>query len=49
VDNSDLDTGAKVRPGGYPLTDDTYRKLVWQITKNPLVSPSAWWTTELPT
>jgi hypothetical protein len=36
VDNSDLDTGAKVRPGGYPLTDNTYCKLVWQITKDPL-------------
>jgi hypothetical protein len=31
----DLDTGARVRPGGYPLTDKTYAKLLAKITKNP--------------
>jgi hypothetical protein len=33
--NRDLDTGYKVRPGGYPLTDTTYAKLLHQITKDP--------------
>ncbi len=30
--NRDLDTGQKVRPGGYPLTDSTYAKLLHEIT-----------------
>jgi hypothetical protein len=34
--NLDLDTGKKVRPGGYRLTDDTYAKLVDEITQQPL-------------
>jgi len=33
--NRDLDTGAKVKPGGYRLTDDTYAKLLREITKDP--------------
>ena len=33
--NRDLDTGAFVKPGGYPLTDETYAKLLAMITKNP--------------
>lgn len=28
IPNRDLDTGAKVKPGGYRLTDDTYAKLL---------------------
>jgi hypothetical protein len=32
--NRDLDTGAKVRPGGYRLTDDTYAELLDLITRN---------------
>ncbi len=31
--NRDLDTGEKVRPGGYRLTDETYAKLLEAITK----------------
>ncbi len=34
--NRDLDTGAKVKPGGYRLTDDTYAELLREITKAPL-------------
>ena len=30
--NRDLDTGDKVRPGGYRLTDDTYAELLAKIT-----------------
>ena len=30
--NRDLDTGAKVKPGGYALTDKTYAKLVKRLT-----------------
>ncbi len=30
--NRDLDTGAPVRPGGYPLTDNTYAKLLMRLT-----------------
>lgn len=30
--NRDLDTGEKVRPGGYRLTDETYAKLLHKIT-----------------
>ena len=33
--NRDLDTGAFVKPGGYPLTDQTYAKLLAMITKSP--------------
>ena len=32
--NRDLDTGAKVRPGGYRLTDETYAELLREITHN---------------
>jgi hypothetical protein len=35
VPNRDLDTGARVRPGGYRLTDDTYAKLLNTLTRNP--------------
>jgi hypothetical protein len=34
--NRDLDTGAPVVPGGYPLTDQTYAKLLGRITKDPM-------------
>lgn len=30
--NRDLDTGLKVKPGGYKLTDETYAKLVHRLT-----------------
>jgi hypothetical protein len=33
--NRDLDTGFVVKPGGYPLTDKTYAKLLDIITKSP--------------
>jgi hypothetical protein len=33
--NRDLDTGLVVKPGGYPLTDITYAKLLDMITKHP--------------
>jgi hypothetical protein len=33
--NRDLDTGQVVRPGGYPLTDNTYAKLLHRLTRNP--------------
>ena len=33
--NRDLDTGARVMPGTYRLTDQTYAKLVGELTKNP--------------
>ena len=32
LENRDLDTGAKVRPGGYRLTDQTYARLLGMIT-----------------
>ena len=35
LSNRDLDTGLIVKPGGYPLTDITYAKLLEMITKNP--------------
>jgi Zinc dependent phospholipase C len=35
IPNRDLDTGLVVKPGGYPLTDKTYAKLLDMITKNP--------------
>ncbi len=34
VPNRDLDTGAKVKPGGYRLTDETYAKLLERITSS---------------
>lgn len=33
IGDHDLDTGYTVRPGGYPLTDRTYAKLLAQVTK----------------
>jgi hypothetical protein len=33
--NRDLDTGKRVVPGGYPLTDQTYVKLLASVTKDP--------------
>lgn len=35
--NRDLDTGAKVRPGGYPLTDRTYARLLARVATNRTV------------
>jgi hypothetical protein len=36
IDNLDLDTGQEIRPGTYKLTDQTYAKLLDQLTrKNP--------------
>ncbi len=34
--NRDLDTGQVVRPGGYPLTDSTYAKLLHRLTQDPM-------------
>lgn len=34
LDNRDLDTGYVAQPGGYPLTDKTYAKLLTLITTN---------------
>ena len=33
--NLDLDTGYPVKPGGYPLTDSTYAKLLHRLTRHP--------------
>jgi hypothetical protein len=33
--NRDLDTGAKTKPGAYPLTDQTYAHLLRQLTAHP--------------
>lgn len=33
--NRDLDSGEKVRPGAYRLTDKTYTKLLHEITRDP--------------
>ena len=33
--NRDLDTGQVVKPGGYPLTDQTYAELLHRLTRNP--------------
>ncbi len=33
--NRDLDTGEKVRPGGYRLTDQTYARLLKALTRQP--------------
>jgi len=35
LENRDLDTGYVVQPGGYPLTDKTYAKLLAIITAKP--------------
>jgi hypothetical protein len=35
--NRDLDTGAKVKPGGYRLTDDTYARLLGMVTREKMV------------
>jgi hypothetical protein len=35
ISNRDLDTGANVKPGGYPLTDQTYAQLLAELTKHP--------------
>jgi hypothetical protein len=35
ISNRDLDTGAVVKPGSYPLTDKTYAKLLAMLTKTP--------------
>jgi hypothetical protein len=35
IPNLDLDTGSKVRPGGYRLTDETYAALLNRITDSP--------------
>jgi hypothetical protein len=34
--NCDLDTGQVVQPGGYPLTDSTYARLLHRLTQHPL-------------
>jgi hypothetical protein len=38
--NRDLDTGAPVKPGGYPLTDQTYAKLLALLTDKQANSPT---------
>jgi Zinc dependent phospholipase C len=35
ISNRDLDTGVVVKPGGYPLTDRTYARLLTELTKHP--------------
>ncbi|WP_254061886.1 zinc dependent phospholipase C family protein [Granulicella sp. L60] len=35
ISNRDLDTGAVVKPGAYPLTDKTYAQLLAYLTKQP--------------
>jgi hypothetical protein len=35
VPDRDLDTGARVKPGGYPLTDKTYERLLEELAKTP--------------
>jgi len=35
--NRDLDTGAKVKPGGYRLTDETYARLLGMVTRGKTV------------
>ena len=39
--NRDLDTGAPVQPGGYPLTDKTYAELLREITRSTAPIPAA--------
>ncbi|CAN5530966.1 hypothetical protein BH10ACI4_BH10ACI4_32040 [soil metagenome] len=36
--NRDLDTGTVIKPGGYPLTDSTYAKLLHLIVAQPTVA-----------
>lgn len=38
LSNRDLDTGAKVRPGAYALTDKTYAKLVKTLTADKTIT-----------
>ncbi len=33
--NRDLDTGQRVKPGGYSLTDETYAQLLSKVTRHP--------------
>ena len=33
--NRDLDTGERVKPGGYSLTDETYAELLHKLTRTP--------------
>jgi hypothetical protein len=33
--NLDLDTGSGIQPGTYALTDDTYARLLTEITRRP--------------
>jgi Zinc dependent phospholipase C len=35
ISNRDLDTGVVVKPGGYPLTDRTYARLLAELTRHP--------------
>jgi hypothetical protein len=35
IPDRDLDTGARVKPGGYPLTDKTYERLLEELVKTP--------------
>jgi Zinc dependent phospholipase C len=35
--NRDLDTGARVKPGGYRLTDETYARLLGMVTRGKAV------------
>ncbi len=35
LSNVDLDTGERTKPGAYPLTDETYAKLLERITAKP--------------
>jgi hypothetical protein len=35
IPNRDLDTGLVIKPGGYPLADRTYAKLLDMITQHP--------------
>jgi hypothetical protein len=35
VPDRDLDTGARVKPGEYPLTDKTYERLLEELVKTP--------------
>lgn len=35
--NRDLDTGAKVQPAGYSLTDNTYARLLHRIVRTPTI------------
>jgi hypothetical protein len=35
ISNRDLDTGESVKPGAYPLTDQTYAKLLAELIRHP--------------